>query len=199
MQLTDNMKKITAFVLIVLLGCTIYLYFNISNLPIRFLPNSFPWSINKDYKNLIDEFEFAIAYEQDEGTAGWNGYKIIALKDNEWYKITIKPVDIFKPSDSQSGLQIIQAKWDHNLATTFLDSLQQYHLFTLPSQKKLIEQCDSFTNVIDGGGFTIEIISDWKVRRQYYFMPYTQYENCPDVREWYYVDRIQNLFQQKWQ
>jgi hypothetical protein len=81
----------------------------------------------------------------------------------------------------------------------FLDSLQQYNLFTLPTQKQLIKKCGSFTDVLDGGGYTVEIISGWKIRRQHYFMPYEQYENCPEVMEWYYVDRIQNLLEYRWQ
>lgn len=199
MQVTLQMKKYIVLTIVVLLGFAIYLYFDIPHSPSeKFAPNAFPWSINKDYKHLIEEFEFVIAYEQDEGSAGWSGYKIIALRDAKWYKITIKSKNIFKPLGNHSALQSKQTEWNIDSATVFLDSLKQYHLFTLPSQTNLIQQCDSFTNVFDGGGFTVEIISGWKIRRQHYYMPYIQYENCPKVREWYYAYRIQNLFQHNW-
>lgn len=192
------MKKVF-IVLLTIIGCATEKPG--SNYP-DFDDNASQDDIYEDVLSIVHQYEFSIVFfNRADLSHSW--YKVFAVVNNRWYKIEVRQnivdsVDRREKPGYAIHRDITTTKpCSPEEANAFLSKLKGYHLFTLPEEDDILEECKP-TGATDGGTIHVQLIDCCKVRSLTYYEPWSLAGRCPAVKELQDIIKIDKLFEEEW-
>lgn len=208
------MKKISIALFVLLVGCQNNHESGFEEKIPPFKPNSIIDKVWGPLKYATAEKDFSIAWL----SAGGGGLvelsqspcRVLCFSGNSWEKIEIR-ANIHEADTIYSSRKIDFASKDVFLkkeckedeAEFLLQELIKLGLFHLPEEHEILTQCEkskgeSLSKFYDLDQVIFYIIKGKKVRTLAYSGVHYRMEDCPRMPEWEAINKIEDLFKNKW-